>query len=485
MSNAPNRPTASPDSAQPGVLTWRFPKSFWIANASELFERAAFYGMFIALTIYLTREVKFTDVQTGWVIACFSFMLYLMPPFLGSLADRIGFRIALISAFASLTAGYALLGAFQMKLTAIASLALIAFGGAIVKPVILGTAAKCSDTLHRARAFSIFYFMVNIGAFLGKSIAAPLRTGFDLPGYGHLELGLIYINYYAASMAFLALVLVTLQYRSPDKTVSTKSFDELAEGFVRVLSNGRFMVLILIVAGFWLIQGQLYASMPKYMIRLLGESAKPEWLANINPFIVVICVVPITQLVRTLKPVSSIGIAMAIIPLSALTVSLAPMVQASTGNAVSVLGLFSLHPVTLMVIIGIALQGFAECFLSPKFMEYASQQAPKGEEGLYMGFQNLPVAISWLLGFILSGYLLDAFCPDPEMIAKTDPAQHEAWKSAIANGTPLPEAYAHAHYIWYFFVGVGVVAFIALMIYNRVTKRLDSLSAAASVNENA
>ncbi|HWL95445.1 MAG TPA: MFS transporter [Phycisphaerae bacterium] len=456
-------------------LGWRFPGCFWIANIAELFERAAFYGMFIALAIYLTQEVKFTDVETGWVIAVFTFLLYLMPPFMGALADALGFRAALMAAFASLTAGYVLLGAMQHKWSACLALAFIAGGGAIVKPVILGTTAKCSDELNRARAFSIFYFMVNVGAFLGKTIAAPLRTGFNFPGIGHLEFGLVYINYYAAAMAFCALILVAIAYRSPDTAGTGKTIGELVQGFVRVLSNGRFMALILIVAGFWLIQGQLYASMPKYMIRLLGESAKPEWLANINPFVVVLCVVPITHLVRTFKPQNSIGIALTIIPLSAICVAIAPLLQSKTGDSVSILGLFSLHPITLMVIIGIALQGFAECFLSPKFLEYASRQAPRGEEGLYMGFQNLSVALSWFVGFILSGYLLDAFCPDPTKLEQTNPAAFAQWKAAIERGGPMPEAYASAHVIWYVFAAVGVAALMALMIFNRVTSRADRM----------
>ena len=53
-------------------LTWKFPRPFWIANSIELFERAAYYGMFIALTLYLTREVGFTDVESGWVVGVFA-----------------------------------------------------------------------------------------------------------------------------------------------------------------------------------------------------------------------------------------------------------------------------------------------------------------------------------------------------------------------------------------------------------------------------
>ena len=38
--------------------TWKFPSSFWIANAVELLERAAYYAFFIAITLYLTRVVR-------------------------------------------------------------------------------------------------------------------------------------------------------------------------------------------------------------------------------------------------------------------------------------------------------------------------------------------------------------------------------------------------------------------------------------------
>lgn len=433
--------------AQTTALTWRFPKAFWTANIIELFERAAYYGAFIAMSLYLTNRVGFTDVETGWVIAGFASMLYFMPTFLGAFADRVGFRIALVIAFVLLAAGYALLGAFQQKTMAIASLILILLGGAIVKPVISGTVAKCSDDAHRARAFSIFYQMVNIGAFAGKTVAKPLRV----------SLGLEYINYYAAAMAVVALILVILFYRNVDQTGTGRSVREILRGLWQVARNIRFMSLIIIVGGFWAIQGQLYATMPKYTIRIIGETASPEWLANINPLVVVLLVIPITHLVRRLRPITSIAIALLIIPFSALTIALSPLVERAMGTAIPMIGGMTMHPVTLMMIIGIALQGLAECFLSPRFYEFASKQAPPGETGLYMGYSYLTNFFAWFFGFAISGYLLEAYCPDPKKVPP----------EAMAT------AYAHAHYIWYFFAAVGVLAFLLLITFRFITDRID------------
>ncbi|HPQ81129.1 MAG TPA: MFS transporter [bacterium] len=428
-------------------LGWRFPRTFWTANIVELFERAAYYGCFIALALYLTDRVGFTDIETGWIVAVFASVMYFLPTFTGAAADRMGFRAALALAFSLLTLGYSLLGASQQKGMALLSLALILVGGAIVKPVISGTVAKCSDDAHRARAFSIFYQIVNIGAFLGKTVAKPLRT----------ELGLEYINFYAASMAAVALVVVLLFYRNVEAQAVQRSVGDVLKGLWRVVQNIRFMALIIIVGGFWAIQGQLYATMPKYTIRLIGPDASPEWLANINPFIVVLCVVPITHLVRRMRPVNSIAISLAIIPFSALAISLSPVLERWLGPSIHIVGGIAAHPITIMMIIGIALQGLAECFLSPRFLEYASKQAPEGETGLYMGYSFLTSFFAWLFGFVLSGYLLDAYCPDPKTLA---PGMMQA-------------AYANAHYIWYYFAGIGVTAFFMLLIYRFVTDRID------------
>ena len=448
-------------------LSWRFPRTFWYANGAELCERAAFYGMFITLVRYLNQDIGFTDVQTGWITGAFASILYFLPTFMGIMADKIGFKQALMIAFTLLAAGYALLGGFQLKVTALLALTLIMFGGAIIKPVISGTVAKCSDSINRARAMSIFYMVVNIGAFSGKALAGVLNE----------RLGLQYINFYAAGMSLAALVLIAAFYKNVDTEGVGKTVGEALRGLWKVMQNFRFLSLIVIIGGFWAIQVQLYGSMPTFIERVLGKGYKPEWLANINPLTVVIFVVLITHLVRNFKPENAIGIGLFIIPFTALVIALSPALQTAVGNNIDMPGLqmpavvfwsltvlilaglvallvpaakrgqgvpvgavlalfigiivtlyatgrapltntvtlggFGIHPLILMVIIGISLQGLAECFLSPKFLEYASKQAPKGEIGLYLGYQHLTTFFATAFGLVLSGYLLDEYCPDP------------------------------------------------------------------------
>jgi dipeptide/tripeptide permease len=431
--------------------TWKFPKAFWTANVVELFERAAYYAVFIAITLYLTRIVGFNDIWAAWVGGVFSAGLYFLPTFTGAIADKMGFRKAIILAFSLLSIGYFSLGAFPYKPIVIPTLLVLMIGGSFIKSVITGTVAKTTNEKTRARGYSIFYGMVNVGAFLGKTIAYPLR----------IDLGIEYINFYAAFMTFIALIGVMFFYKNVSLDGEGKSLKQVWDSFIRVVTNIRLLLLIVIVTGFWIIQHQLYATMPKYVLRTVGEHASPEWIANMNPFTVMVTVVFITNIMRKVKAVNSMTIGMFIMPISAMAMAASGMLEEVTGTSVNIFGLFSVHPITLMMIIGIVFQGLAECFISPRYLEYFSIMAPKGEEGLYLGFSHLHSFLSSILGFGISGYLLTAYCPDPTTLPPDLTAEQ------------LHATYAHAHYIWYYFVGIGLVAAIALVIYSRITKSID------------
>jgi dipeptide/tripeptide permease len=426
--------------------TWKFPRAFWTANIVELFERSAFYAVFIAITLYLSRVVGFNDIWSAWIGGIFSAGMYFLPPFTGALADKTGFRKAIILAFSLLTIGYFTLGALPYKVTVLPALVILMFGGSFIKSIITGTVAKNTTEDTRARGFSIFYGMVNVGSFLGKTFAFPLR----------LQWGLESINYYAAAMTFIALATVILFYKTSYTQGEGKSFAEVWAGFIRVATNTRLVILIIIVSGFWIIQQQMYATMPKYVLRTVGEHASPEWIANVNPFIVMTCVVFITHLMRNARAITSMTVGMFLMPISALCMAAGALIQASAGNSIS-FGFFTSHPITVMMIIGIVIQGLAECFISPRYLEFFSIQAPKGEEGLYLGFSHLHSFLSSLIGFGLSGYLLTAYCPDPLTI----------------DAKNLVHTYDKAHYIWYYFSAIGFTAGTALLIYQRLTRRLD------------
>ncbi|HEX3074315.1 MAG TPA: hypothetical protein VHP30_11945, partial [Ignavibacteriales bacterium] len=96
----------------------------------------------IAITLYLTNVVGFNDIWAAWIGGVFSAGLYFLPPFTGALADKIGFRKAIILAFALLSIGYFTLGALPYKQAVIPALVILMFGGSFIKSIITGGAGN-------------------------------------------------------------------------------------------------------------------------------------------------------------------------------------------------------------------------------------------------------------------------------------------------------------------------------------------------------
>ena len=72
-----------------------FPKTFWVANTLELFERWAWYGLFAVLALYLTQSTDegalgFTQSQKGSIMGTVTAILYFLPLITGSIADKVG-----------------------------------------------------------------------------------------------------------------------------------------------------------------------------------------------------------------------------------------------------------------------------------------------------------------------------------------------------------------------------------------------------------
>lgn len=447
----------------------RFSKAFWVANTVELLERAAYYGVFIVITLYLSRILGFNDLQAAAIAGTFSAFLYLLPTFAGAIADKIGYRHSMLLAFTLLTIGYGGLALFPTYLESaglveygkttvfkgltesgirygiIPIMTLIVLGGAFIKSVISATVARETTAETRAKGFAIFYGMVNIGAFSGKTIVKPLREAMG-------NEGLINLNYFSASMTLLALIAIWFFYKSAHHSGEGKTFRQIWYALLKVCTNGRLITLIVIITGFWMVQHQLYATMPKYVLRLAGEGASPSWYANVNPLVVVLTVNLVTQIMHKQTALTSMTIGMFIMPVSALCMAYGNMLNPQST-------ILTMHPVAFMMVVGIVFQGLAETFISPRFLEYFSLQAPKGEEGLYLGFSHLHSFLSSILGFGLSGYLLSKYCPEPDLFST-----REEW----------PAASSHAHYIWYYFAGIALLSAIALIVYGQIVKRQDA-----------
>jgi len=389
--------------------------SFWTANLSELFERIAFYGMTTILVLFLTKSRGFPNSMAIVVGGYFGLFTYGLAAFSGFLADALGYRRAMLSAYALLAAGYFLAVTVHGTAPILGALLLIAFGASLIKPSITGTVQKVCTEPQRALGFSIYYTLVNIGGFIGPNLGGQIRD----------RAGVEPVFFCSAGAAVVAFLLVLLTFREPVAVAGTerKSFAAFLGDFGRVLVNWRLMGLILLVAGFWSMFFQFYGPLPLYLTDDLHASTRAlGFVISLDALAIVCLQVVVGYFVRGLAPGRAIF--------------LAALVAAA---GIAVIGLV---PSIWVVGAGILIFSVGEMIYSAHFYRYLGSIAPPDQVGMYMGFAFLPIALGYFLAGLIGGPAYDYF--------RT--ALHQP------------------RLMWFAFAGVGVAAAFGLLLMTTLLK---------------
>ena len=174
---------ADPAEEQPGgqmkiSITRDFPRTFWTANVMELFERAAYYGLKSVLAIYLTGSRR---RAAGWASPSrrsASCRASSTPrPTSPDPRRRAGrpLRLPAHAALRLLAARHRLL---RRRATCRPTrwcswrCCVMATGAGLFKPIISGTIARTTDERTSAIGFGIYYWMINLGAFLAPLVVS-------------------------------------------------------------------------------------------------------------------------------------------------------------------------------------------------------------------------------------------------------------------------------------------------------------------------
>ncbi len=362
---------------------------FWVANASELFERIAFYGTTSMLVLYLTKARGLEEGEALRLNGLFGMMVYGLPVLSGFVADLIGYRRALLVAYGLLATGYFLLSQLTGYWAIASALLVIALGASLVKPTITGTVQKTCDESRRSVGFSIYYTLVNVGGFLGPQVAARVSKAFD-PTAPFVV---------CAAAAGLALVLVAVAFRMPAELEAgeKKSFAAFGKDFLTVVGNARLMALFVLVSGFWVNFFSLYGAFPLFVTGQLGGSETDVAnLLGVESVVVIALTVAIGALTRNLK---------------ASRAFLIGVLLGAAGMA-----LIGSYPSLYVAGAGVVVIALGEITYSAHFYKYLGDMAPPDQVGMYMGFAFLPIAVGYFGSGVIGGWLRALTASDPRLI---------------------------------------------------------------------
>jgi POT family proton-dependent oligopeptide transporter len=470
-----------------GQIFSKFPRAFWVANTMELFERWAWYGMFLVLPLYLTGSTDtgalgFSQAQKGLLTGTVVMILYFLPTFTGAIADRFGYKKILILAYIILITGYYLMGTVRSYTALWFVFLYLGIGAGLFKPVISATIRKSTNEKTSSIGFGIFYMIVNIGAFVGPIFAAKLRE---------VSWDLVFIM--SAIVIGINLLLVIFFFREPplDRKNETlgKSIVQIFRNISAALTDLKLLIFLIIIIGFWAMYNQLFYTLPVFIDQWLDTSPiydsldsvspalaraigtengtiAPEMLTNIDAFYIVIFQVLVSSLVMRFKPLKTM---------------LAGILICAIG-----IGLWFVTLNPFFLFLSILIFAFGEMTSSPKIMEYIGRIAPDDKVALYMGCYFIPMAGGNFLAGILSGNVYGTIADKitllqrevasrglsiPDISASFSQNEYVAQAASQMGMTPheltlfLWNTY-HPSKIWMIFTGIGLLAVAALFIYN-------------------
>jgi len=156
-----------------------FPGQFWLVVIFEFFERGSYYGMMSFISVYFVSVLDFPKESVGVIKGVIQPLLYFLPIISGALADRFGYRRLLMIAFAIMGSGYFLTSQTSTYGAVFVSLVIMGLGAGTFKPLISGTIAKVTDESNSTIGFGIFYWSINLGAFLFPLFLVPFLKGLN------------------------------------------------------------------------------------------------------------------------------------------------------------------------------------------------------------------------------------------------------------------------------------------------------------------
>jgi dipeptide/tripeptide permease len=165
-----------------------------------------------------------------------------------------------------------------------------------------------------------------------------------------------------------------------------------------------------------------------------------------NPFVIVCFQLILSRSFGKMRPIRSMVVGTVIIAI-AMLINVLPIYAAGGPQAV----IANWLPLgSVFIILTVALIALGELFTSPRMYEYIGALAPKGQEGLFLGYANLPLAIgAWFGGpvgaFIFNEIMTRGATKRPDGLLELVPVNNMlGWVILMAIG------FASAASLWLF-----------------------------------
>jgi len=412
----------------------KFPKSFWTVIVMEFFERGSYYGVMSVLSVYLILDINqgglgFSKESVGVIKSVITPLLYFLPILSGAIADQFGYRKTLMFSFIVMSVGYFCTSISSSYAAVFLSLLLMVTGAGTFKPIISGTIARTTNQHNSGLGFGIYYWSINLGAFLFPLILIPYLK----------NIGWSYIFIMASFFTGSLLLLNIFVYKEPQRSTTPKSILEVFKGMVMVLKDYRFFLMIFIYSGFWIMYFQMFDTVLWYLKEYMDMTPVNN---AVNSFLYLFVSTPSWKFDAEHVTVISAGTIIALqLIISNIVKEKKAMPTIITGILFGSIGMgiLAISTHAWVFIAGLIVFSIGEMTAHPKFISYVGLIAPEDKKALYLGYSFLYGVIGSGIGGILGAFTYVRF--------------------VTQMGRP--------GLLWFMFSMIGVATIIGLLLYNK------------------
>jgi dipeptide/tripeptide permease len=380
-------------------------------------------------------------------------------------------------AFSLLGIGYFLTSQVTNYTYIFISLLIMAVGAGTFKPIISGSIAKLTNEKTSSLGFGIFYWSINLGAFLFPLILVPALKSINGA----------YVMIASAICTGAMLLPTIFIFKEPPREASrnesaSKIIKDVFNKIWVVFIDWRFILFIMIYSMFWILYFQMFDTVLWYVDMFIDPTPLNNLIAPIlhslfginwyfdvehvtviNAGTIILLQLVISSIVKNTKPLPTMisGISFGIFGMAILAFS---------QNIWIFIG-------------GLFIFSIGEMTAHPKFIAYLGTIAPSDKKATYMGFGFLYGVPSSLLGPIVGAWLYVLLVDNPMInfvkvqlsnagqsnILGANPTIEQAIAAASRIGIPKQEVLVHSHTseLWLIFCGIGVVCVLGLIFYDK------------------
>jgi len=438
-------------------------KDFWLTNAIQFFDGLAYFSMITVLTLYLTTNVGFNDVDSGVWVGFFTLYITACVLAVGSICDTLGIKKSLFIGMGTLLVSRLALGVAPLFLkgdtlryVTMGSILLMSLGTAFMSPVTSTMLRRFTTKENRSTGFNIYYLIMNLGAiFSGFAVVDGLRNWL---GEVNGNMAILDFGFLMSVLCMICAWLINEHnYADPSERVTTTEVRRPLAIFAEVWKEKPFQKLVLfllLTIGVRLVFTHQFLVMPKYYTRVMFSDYDLGFANSINPLIIVVGLILIIPIVNKYSTFKLIVVGMAI-SASSLIVMAVPL-----SWILAIPGITSVDSAYRFIIFAqIIIFAFGELLFSPRFTEYISVVAPKEKVASYMALSSLPMFIAKPINGFLSGLLVAGF-------------SYEGIRAKIDSGNISYEN--SPEYMWAVYLVLAIISPVAVIAMRKVLAQTPS-----------